>query len=100
MQLEKWEAAIQDYEALMQEIPGDEVVSAALLESKIQLNKLHNGHRMEADIISNFVSVSSSKQIAYFTNTPGNPLYLITIFSTSVFIYTCYFPNKFHFVNL
>ncbi|KAK4434192.1 TPR repeat-containing thioredoxin TTL1 [Sesamum alatum] len=42
--LEKWDAAIQDYELLMQEIPGDEEVTAALLEAKMQLNKLHSGN--------------------------------------------------------
>ncbi|KAL7127771.1 hypothetical protein ABFS83_14G273600 [Erythranthe nasuta] len=41
-QLEKWGAAIQDYEMVMQEIPGDEDVSAAFSEAKIQLNKMHN----------------------------------------------------------
>ncbi|KAI3460022.1 hypothetical protein Pfo_016685 [Paulownia fortunei] len=69
-QLEKWAAAIQDYEMLMQETPGDEEVSAALLEAKIQLNKLHNGHSMETDIISNLTSVSSNKHFTYFTTRP------------------------------
>ncbi|KAL0392340.1 UNVERIFIED_CONTAM: TPR repeat-containing thioredoxin TTL1 [Sesamum radiatum] len=58
--LEKWDAAIQDYELLVQEIPGDEEVRAALLEAKMQLNKLHSGHGKKTDTISNLVSVSSS----------------------------------------
>ncbi|KAK6130655.1 hypothetical protein DH2020_035630 [Rehmannia glutinosa] len=69
--LEKWEAAIEDYEVLMQETPGDEEVNAALLEAKIQLNKLQNGHNMDTDTISNLSSVSSNKHFTYFTTTPG-----------------------------
>ncbi|KAK6130714.1 hypothetical protein DH2020_035568 [Rehmannia glutinosa] len=69
--LEKWEAAIEDYEVLMQEIPGDEEVNSALLEAKIQLNKLQNGHNMDTDTISNLSSVSSNKHFTYFTTTPG-----------------------------
>ncbi|KAL3619711.1 hypothetical protein CASFOL_034623 [Castilleja foliolosa] len=62
-QLEKWEATIEDYEALMREIPGDEEVRGALLEAKIQLSKMRNGHNLETDTISNLSSVSTDKDL-------------------------------------
>lgn len=40
MQLEKWEASIQDYEILLKETPEDEEVSRALSEARQQLKKL------------------------------------------------------------
>lgn len=37
--LERWEAAIQDYEMVMREMPGDEEVGKALLDAQAQLKK-------------------------------------------------------------
>lgn len=38
LQLGRWEASIQDYEALLQETPEDEEVKKALSEAQAQLN--------------------------------------------------------------
>ena len=36
-QLERWEASVQDYEALIDQLPGDEEVGKALREARQQL---------------------------------------------------------------
>ena len=39
MQLEKWEASIEDYEILIKETPEDEELTRALSEARAQLRK-------------------------------------------------------------
>jgi len=38
-QLQKWEAAVRDYEILLQESPGDENVARGFFEAQVQIKK-------------------------------------------------------------
>ncbi|MCD7455945.1 hypothetical protein HAX54_030232 [Datura stramonium] len=63
MKLERWEAAIQEFEMLLQEKQGDEEVKRALLDAKIQLERERDEdqkQRMLCNGSSNLVLVSSN----------------------------------------
>ncbi|KAK4483952.1 hypothetical protein RD792_011162 [Penstemon davidsonii] len=64
--LEKWEAAILDYEVLMQEFPGDEEVREALMEAKMQC-----GIIKEKGNVSNHVIISSKRDFTHFRSKLG-----------------------------
>ncbi|KAF7140608.1 hypothetical protein RHSIM_Rhsim06G0083400 [Rhododendron simsii] len=70
--LERWEAAIQDYEVLIRETPGDEEVGKALFEARIQLKK-QCGEEDTKDMKfgSNLVIISSNESFRHFVTAPG-----------------------------
>lgn len=60
--MERWEASIQDYEVLMHEMPGDEEVSKALSDARLQLEK-------QRDRSNNFITITSKDQFKQFIAT-------------------------------
>ncbi|KAK2984657.1 hypothetical protein RJ640_006640 [Escallonia rubra] len=59
VKLERWEAAIQDYEVLTQETPRDEVINRALYVAQIQLKKQQSEDLSEMKLGTNLVQISS-----------------------------------------
>lgn len=73
-QLERWEAALGDYEVLMQEIPGDDKVTRGYMEAKERVEREHNygdGKRRR----SNSKSVSSKENLKQIITAAGNYFY-------------------------
>ncbi|XP_060198846.1 inactive TPR repeat-containing thioredoxin TTL3-like [Lycium barbarum] len=62
MKFERWEAAIQEFEMLLQEKQGDEEVKRALLDAKIQLERERDEDQKQRKLCngSNLVSVTSN----------------------------------------
>ncbi|KAH7849491.1 hypothetical protein Vadar_018650 [Vaccinium darrowii] len=76
--LERWDASIQDYEALIRETPGDEEVGKALFEARIQLKKQHGEDTKDMEFGSNLkefgsnlVIISSNEKFRHFVTAPG-----------------------------
>ncbi|XP_030481199.2 inactive TPR repeat-containing thioredoxin TTL3 isoform X1 [Cannabis sativa] len=69
--LERWEAAIQDYEFLIREMPGNEEVGRALFEAKIQLERQHGEDIKDMKLGSNLVSISSTERFRHIVTSPG-----------------------------
>ncbi|XP_043718896.1 inactive TPR repeat-containing thioredoxin TTL3-like [Telopea speciosissima] len=69
--LERWEAAIQDYEMLIRKTPGDVEVGRALFEAQLQLKKRRGedvqGLKFGADIIV----ITSNERFRHFVTSPG-----------------------------
>ena len=70
-QLERWEAAIQDYEMLIRETPGDEEVARALFEAQVQLKKQRGENIKDMKFGSNLVLISSNERFRHFVTSPG-----------------------------
>ena len=71
-QLERWEAAIQDYEMLIQETPGDEELGRALFEAQIQLKKQCSDDINDMNFGPNLIHISSNGHFRHFVTAPGN----------------------------
>lgn len=69
--MERWEAAIQDYEMLLRERPGDEEVARALFEAQLQLKVLHGEDIKDLKFGSNLVSISSNDRFRHYVTSPG-----------------------------
>lgn len=70
-QLERWEASVQDYEALIDQLPGDEEVGKALSEARQQLKKQRGEGSMDTKVGANFVRVTNKDQLKQFIMAPG-----------------------------
>jgi len=79
--LERWEVAIQDYEMLIREKPGDEEVARALFEAQLQLKMLRGEDIKDLKFGSNLVCISSNDRFRHYVTSPGKAQY-------SVFSYT------------
>ncbi|XVF64762.1 hypothetical protein PTKIN_Ptkin09bG0192800 [Pterospermum kingtungense] len=69
--LERWEAAIQDYEMLIRETPGDEEAARALFEAQVQLKKQRGEDIKDMKFGSNLVLISSNECFRHFVTSPG-----------------------------
>ncbi|XP_057469580.1 TPR repeat-containing thioredoxin TTL1-like [Actinidia eriantha] len=69
--LERWEAAIQDYETLIRETPGDEEMGEALFEARLQQKKQHGEDTTDLKFGPNLVSISSNESFRHFVTAPG-----------------------------
>lgn len=69
--MERWGAAIQDYEMLMREKPGDEEVARALFEAQLQLKMLRGEDIKDLKFGSNLVSISSNDRFRHYVTLPG-----------------------------
>lgn len=70
-QLERWEVAVQDYEMLIRETPGDDKVGRALFEAQVQLKKQRGDDIKDMKFGSNLVLVSSNERFRHFVTSPG-----------------------------
>ncbi|KAL3514111.1 hypothetical protein ACH5RR_026828 [Cinchona calisaya] len=70
--MERWEAALEDYETLMQEVPGDEEVTKGLLEATIQVKKQHNHERKQPKTSSDLKSVLNDDHVRQIVTAAGN----------------------------
>lgn len=70
----RWEAAIQDYEMLIRESPGDEEVGRALFDARVQLKKLRGEDVKDMKFGFNMVSISSNERFRHFVTSPGKSL--------------------------
>lgn len=70
-QLERWEASVQDYEALIDQLPGDEEVGKSLSEAQQQLKKQRGEGSMDTKVGANFVPVTNKDQLKQFIMAPG-----------------------------
>lgn len=70
-QLERWEASIQDYEALIRETPGDEEVGRSLFEAQVQLKKQLGEDVKDMKFGDDVVIVTSNDQFRHFVTAPG-----------------------------
>lgn len=69
--MEHWEAAIQDYEMLLREKPGDEEVAKALFEAQLQLKMLRGEDTKDLKFGSNLVFISSNDRFRHYVTSPG-----------------------------
>ncbi|GAV59266.1 Thioredoxin domain-containing protein/TPR_8 domain-containing protein/TPR_11 domain-containing protein [Cephalotus follicularis] len=69
--MERWEAAIQDYEMLIRETSGDEEIVRALFEAKVQLKKEEGEDSKDRELGSNLVFISSNEKFRHFLTSPG-----------------------------
>ncbi|KAK7311618.1 hypothetical protein RJT34_09875 [Clitoria ternatea] len=69
--LERWEAAIQDYEMLLREKPGDEEVARALFETQLQLKILRGEDIKGMKFGANLVFISSNDRFRHYVTSPG-----------------------------
>lgn len=69
--MERWEAAIQDYEMLLREKPGDEEVARALFEAQLQLKMLRGEDIKDLKFGSNLVIISSNDRFRHYVTSPG-----------------------------
>lgn len=80
-QLGRWEASIQDYEILIRELPGDDEVSRALFEAKLQLKKERGEYvKDEKPGGSDVIVISSTDHFRHFLTLPGKFSYKIPCF--------------------
>lgn len=59
---------MQDYETLVQQLPGDEEVGKALVEAQQQLKKLEG---QDYRLANNFINVTSKDQFKQLITAPG-----------------------------
>ncbi|KAJ1411363.1 Thioredoxin-like superfamily [Sesbania bispinosa] len=76
--LERWEAAIQDYEVLIREKPGDEEVARALFEAQLQLKMLRGEDIKDLKFGSNLVFISSNDRFRHYVTSPGMAVVLFS----------------------
>lgn len=69
--MERWEAAIQDYEMLLREKPGDEEVARALFETQLQLKVLRGEDIKDLKFGSNLFFISSNDRFRHYVTSPG-----------------------------
>ena len=69
--MERWEAAIQDYEMLLREKPGDEEVARALFETQLQLKTLRGEDIKDLKFGSNLFFISSNDRFRHYVTSPG-----------------------------
>lgn len=69
--MERWEAAIQDYEVLIREKAGDEEVARALFEAQLQLKMLRGEDIKDLKFGSNLVFISSNDRFRHYVTSPG-----------------------------
>lgn len=69
--MERWEAAIQDYEMLIREKPGDEEVARALFEIQLKLKMLRGEDVKDLKFGSNLVCISSNDRFRHYVTSPG-----------------------------
>lgn len=69
--MERWEVAIQEYEMLIREKPGDEEVARALFEAKLQVRILHGEDVKDLKFGSNLVFISSNDRFRHYVTSPG-----------------------------
>lgn len=69
--MERWEAAIEDYEMLLREKPGDEEVGRALFEAQQQLKMLRGEDIKDFKFGSNLVFISSNDRFRRYVTSPG-----------------------------
>lgn len=86
-QLERWEASIQDYEMLIREIPGDEVVGRALFEARLELKKQRGEDVKDMKFGSNLVFISTNERFRHFVTSPGTYVPKITAQFSYLFIF-------------
>ncbi|KAI3966958.1 hypothetical protein MKX01_040599 [Papaver californicum] len=71
LNLERWQASIQDYEKLIRETPGDEEVSRALFDAQVQLKKQRGedveGMKFGTDVIV----ITNHERFRHFITSPG-----------------------------
>jgi len=72
--LERWEAAIQDYEMLLREKPGDEEVARALFETQLQLKMLRGEDIKDLKFGSNLFFISTNDRFRHYVTSPGKSL--------------------------
>lgn len=77
--MERWDAAIQDYEVLMRENPDDEEVNRAMFEAQVQLKEQRGEDVRNMTYTSRpkVVQISSPKRFKDFATSPGSYLYFI-----------------------
>lgn len=73
--MERWEVAIQDYEMLIREKPGDEEVARALFEARLQLKMLRGEDIKDLKFGSNLVFISSNDRFRHYVTSPGKAQY-------------------------
>lgn len=66
-----WEASIQDYEALLHEMPGDEDVSKALVEAQLQLKKQRGDDIKAMKNGDNLIQITMIDQFRQYSTSPG-----------------------------
>lgn len=69
--MERWEVAIQDYEMLIREKPGDEEVARALFEARLQIKMLRGEDIKDLKFGSNLVCISSNDRFRHYVTSPG-----------------------------
>lgn len=69
--MERWEAAIQDYEMLIREKPGDEEVARALFEIQLKQKMLRGEDIKNLKFGSNLVCISSNDRFRHYVTSPG-----------------------------
>ena len=70
--MEKWEVSLEDYEMIVQEMPGDEEVQKTLSNIKVQLKKQRWDHAEDTKLEAIIVSVTSNDQFMQIIKSPGN----------------------------
>lgn len=78
--MKRWEVAIQDYEMLLRETPGDEEVARALFEAQLQVKMLRGEDIKDLKFGSNLVSISSNDRFRHYVTSPGNYSHLLAIY--------------------
>jgi len=78
--LERWEAAIQDYEMLLREKPGDEEVARALFETQLQLKMLRGEDIKDLKFGSNLFFISSNDRFRHYVTSPGKSFFHVIVF--------------------
>ncbi|KAF9610364.1 hypothetical protein IFM89_022034 [Coptis chinensis] len=68
--MERWEAAIQDYEILTRESPRDEEMGRAQLEAQVQLKKQRSEHTPNMKFSADVVAISSNECFTNFVTSP------------------------------
>jgi DnaJ family protein C protein 7 len=69
--LERWESAIQDYEMLIREKPGNEEVARALFEIQIKLKIMRGEDIKDLKFGSNLFCISTNDRFRHYVTSPG-----------------------------
>lgn len=80
LQLEKWEACIQDYEEMIRETPEDETLVQGLKDAQLQLKKQRgeDASDMKVGGSHDVVSISSNEHFRELVTSPGKLFLIIT----------------------
>lgn len=69
--MERWEAAIKDYEMLLKELPGNEDVCKALSEAQIQLKIMRGEDVQDFKLACNLINISSNDRFQHYVSSLG-----------------------------